>query len=145
MAYNNYFPATYQPMYQQPMYQQIQPQIQQTAQPSSLMWVGSYAEAQAYPVAPNNAVALWDSSSPAIYLKQADASGRPTLKVFDIVERTESVSPKDGKVADYATKDDLAAFGASLEAIKGDIETMKGDIYGLAGKKRVKKEVTDDE
>lgn len=144
MAYN-YFPATYQPMYQQPMYQQIQPQIQQNTQPSSIMWVGSYAEAQAYPVAPNNAVALWDSSSPAIYLKQADASGRPTLKVFDIVERSEAVSAKDGKVIDYATKDDLAAFGASLEAIKGDIETMKGDIYGIAGKKRAKKEVNDDE
>lgn len=143
MAYNNYFPATYQPMYQQPMYQpQIQPQ---NTQPSSLMWVNSFAEAQMYPVAPNNAVALWDSSSPAIYLKQADASGRPTLRVYDIVERTESVSPKDGKVIDYATKDDLAAFSASLEAIKGDIETMKGDIYGIAGKKRAKKEVTDDE
>ena len=137
---HNYFPATYQPMYQQPMYQ---PQPQNT-QPSSLMWVGSYAEAQAYPVAPNNAVALWDSSSPAIYLKQADASGRPTLRVYDIVERTESVPAKDGKVIDYATKDDLAAFSASLEAIKGDIETMKGDIYGIAGKRK-KKEVTDDE
>lgn len=139
MAYNNYFPATYQPMYQ-PVY----PQIQQNTQPSSIMWVGSYAEAQAYPVAPNNAVALWDSSSPAIYLKQADASGRPTLKVFDIVERTEGVSGKDSKVTDYATKDDLAAFGAALEAVKGDIETMRGDIYGIAGKRR-KKEVTEDE
>ena len=142
MAYNNYFPATYQPMYQQPMYQpQIQPQ---NTQPSSLMWVNSFAEAQMYPVAPNNAVALWDSSSPAIYVKQADASGRPTLKVFDIVERSESAPAKDSKGIDYATKGDLAAFSASLEAITKDIETMKGDIYGLAGKRK-KKEVTDDE
>ena len=141
MAYNNYFPATYQPMYQQPVYQ---PQIQQNTQPSSLMWVNSYAEAQMYPVAPNNAVALWDSSSPAIYVKQADASGRPTLKVFDIVERSESAPAKDSKGIDYATKGDLAAFSASLEAITKDIETMKGDIYGLAGKRK-KKEVTDDE
>ena len=31
-----------------------------------------------YLVAPNSAVALWDSNSPTIYLKQADASGKPS-------------------------------------------------------------------
>lgn len=146
MAYNNYFPATYQP-YQQSYYQpvqQIQQPVQQTPQPSSLIWVGSYAEAQMYPVAPNAAVALWDSSSPAIYLKQADASGRPTLKTYDLVERAEAPVPQEEKALAYATKDDLASFSAALDAIKGEIETMRGDIYGIAGKRKAKK-VEDDE
>lgn len=142
MAYNNYFPATYQPMYYQPP--QL-PQIQQNTQPSTLIWVGSFNEAQAYPVAPNNAVALWDSSSPAIYLKQADASGRPTLKIFDIVERADGAIAKDGKAVEYATKSDLTALGALLDGFKTELETMKGDMYGIAGKKRAKKEVVEDE
>ena len=120
-----YFPATYQP-----------------AQPSaSLIWVGSYMEAQSYPVAPNNAVALWDSNSPAIYLKQSDAAGRPSLKVFDLVERTETAQTAPGSTQpDYATKSDLAAFNAVIDALKTDIETIRGDLYGLAGKKTRKKE-----
>ena len=147
MAYNNYFPATYQP-YQQSYYQpvqQVQQPVQQTPQPSSLIWVGSYAEAQMYPVAPNAALALWDSSSPAIYLKQADASGRPTLKTYDLVERAEAPVPQEDKVSAYATKDDLATFKAALDALKGDIETMRGDIYGIAGKRKATKKAEDDE
>lgn len=147
MAYNNYFPATYQP-YQQSYYQpvqQIQQPVQQVPQPSSLIWVGSFAEAQMYPVAPNAAVALWDSSSPAIYLKQADASGRPTLKTFDLVERVESPAPQEEKAVAYATKDDLASFKEALDAVKGDIETMRGDIYGIAGKRKAMKKAEEEE
>ena len=135
MAYNNYFPATYQPMYY-PMQQ-----AQQTQQPTSLIWVGGLTEAQAYPVAPNNAVALWDSASPAIYLKQCDASGRPTIKVYDIVER---VGDKPDKNTEYATKSELALFRNAIEAFKGELDTIKGDVYGLAGKKRVKKDAEDE-
>ena len=76
----------YTPLYQPyPIYQQpiIQPQYQpQTQQPqnqvnsqNSIIWVRNQNEAAMFPLAPNNAVALWDSGSPVIYLKQADASG----------------------------------------------------------------------
>lgn len=145
MAYNSYYPATYQP-YQQSYYQpqQVQP-VQQAPQPASLIWVGSYAEAQMYPVAPNAAVALWDSSSPAIYLKQADASGRPTLKTYDLVERVDATAQQEDKSTEYATKEDLAAFSTALKAIKSDIETMRGDIYGIAGKRKPTKRAEDDE
>jgi len=139
----NYFPATYQP-YQQAYYQPIQP-TQQTQQPSSLIWVGSFSEAQMYPVAPNAAVALWDASSPAIYLKQADASGRPTIKIFDLVERTDAPKQQEGKLSDYATKDDLAAFNAALDALKGNIEAIRGDVYGIAGKRKTVKRTEDEE
>lgn len=75
--------AQFQPMPQQ--MPQAQPQ-QAQASGQSMVWVSGEAEAMAYLVAPNSAVALWDSNSPTIYLKQADASGKPSIKVYDLVE-----------------------------------------------------------
>ena len=72
-----------------------------------------------YPIAPNNAVTLWDSNAPVIYLKQADASGKPSMKIYDLVERNSR--PVQATVAppvEYATKDELAALAARLHAIQ---------------------------
>lgn len=128
MAYNNY----YQPMYYQP-----QPQFQVQ---SARIWVASLNEAQMYPVAPNNSVDLWDSNAPVIYSKQADAIGRPSMKIYDLSERVETTTAKDDKLPAYATKSELEAFSASLEAVKNDIETIRGDIYGIAGKRKKRAE-----
>lgn len=166
--YNNYFPANYQPYqyYTQP-YQQIPQQMQPTqmsvanqqapqAQTSnSIIWVSGEKEAAMYPIAPNNAVTLWSQSEPVVYLKQADASGKPTMKTYDLVERTETAqngtSSEGGKTIDYATKDDLATVLTAVKSIDGvvatvrsDIESMKSDMYGIAGKKKtMKKEESD--
>lgn len=114
MAYNPYFPATYQPQYMQ-----YQPQQQSTG----VLWVSGMQEALAYPVAPNNAVALWDSSCPAIYLKQADASGKPSIKTYDLVERKETAPAASSAPApDYATKDDVKALAKALAALKKKVE-----------------------
>lgn len=170
MAYN-YFPATYTPvyqpsynqpyqqMYQQPVMQQQQPvqQPQQMQTSNSIIWVSGEKEAAMYPIAPNNAVTLWSQSEPVVYLKQADASGKPTMKIYDLVERTETTqngAAVDGaKTSAYATKDELAALVSAVRGIDGvvssvksDIETIKGDMYGIAGKKKSvkKEEVSDD-
>lgn len=133
-----YFPTTYQPyqMYQQPQYQQPAQQPQ-----TSIIWVSGEQEAQSYPVAPNNAVALWDSNGAAIYLKQADASGKPSIKAFDLVERTQSasagVSPSGGKDAPFATKSELEALAGSVEALKGDLAKIRKAVK--------RKEVEDDD
>ena len=93
MAYQNYFPVTYQP-YQQSYYQpyqqpvQMQQPVLQQPQQTSIIWVSGDKEAAMYPVAPNNAVTLWSQSEPVVYLKQADASGKPVMKIYDLVERT---------------------------------------------------------
>lgn len=169
MAYNPYFPVNYspyQPIYNQP-YQQMyqQPVVQQPAQMSvanqpvqtsnSIIWVANEKEAAMYPIAPNNAVTLWSQSEPVVYLKQADASGKPTMKIYDLVERAETAqngTSADGvKTSAYATKDELAALVTAVRSIDGvvssvrsDMETMKGDLYGIAGKKKVvKKEESD--
>lgn len=119
MAYNPYFPATYQPIYYQQPFQPQQPQIQQQQQ-SGIIWVSSDAEAEAFPIAPNNAVRLWHSSLPIVYFKSADASGKPTIKSYELVERSESLETKP--TIEYATKDELERISKELEAIKADFK-----------------------
>ena len=175
MAYNSYgynyqqpyqYQQNYQPMYSQPSIQPVQQQpnyqnvqtvqaTQQTAQ-SSIIWISSERDAAMYPVAPNTAVTLWSASEPVVYLKQADASGKPTMKTYDLVERVETppTAPSDGgdKKVEYALKSDLSAvvgvvksFDDMLSSIKADVDAMKGDVYGLAGKKRTAKKPSRDE
>lgn len=54
---------------------------------NGIIWVPNYAAANDYLVAANNAVALWDASAPFVYLKQADSTGKPTIKAYELVER----------------------------------------------------------
>ena len=70
-----------------PSVQNLQQTQQQTQ--SGMIWVQNEMEAANYLVAPNSAVTLWDSNSPVVYLKQADASGKPSMKIYDLVERTQ--------------------------------------------------------
>ena len=78
MAYN-YYPLGYQ----QPYYQPVQNQVQN----NGIIWVQGEAGAKSYLVAPNTTVQLWDSESQTIYLKSADASGMPSIKVLDYTIR----------------------------------------------------------
>lgn len=136
MPYTPYYP-TYQ-YYQPPMPDQLaqlrqgqmqnmqqplqQPPMQQPVQQPSIVWVPNEQAAREYLVAPNSAVTLWDSSSPVVYLKQADASGKPSLKIYDLVERSQRpVQSPQAPAVEYATKDDISALAARigvLEAIK---------------------------
>lgn len=131
MAYN-YFPATYQPY--QPVYQQAsyQPTYQQPVQQQNgIIWVSGDAEAEAYPIAPNSAVRLWHSNLPVVYFKAADASGKPTLKAYDLVERIQKpsggVSAATDIGATYATKSELEAVSAALAALKKEVREGKHD------------------
>ena len=151
MAYP-YYP-TYQPFASYlPPQMQAQPQ-QQQAQPvqnqNSIIWVSGLNEAQMYPVAPNNAVALWEQSGKTIYLKSADATGKPTMRIYDLVERSETASTamlaQDVKMPDFATKEELSTVAVALKSILSDIEQIKGDLYGMAGRKKVKKETESDD
>ena len=144
MAYN-YYPVNYQQPYQSTNFPQP---VNYPAQ-TGIIWVNSGVEAQAYPVAPNAAVTLWSTTEPIVYLKKTDASGKPTLVTYDLVERKDT--PINKEETTYATKDDLSAVAASIDefnsvitGIKTDIEAMKSDMYGIAGKKRKKGEETDE-
>jgi len=76
----------------QPM--QANPIQQPAPQNGGINWVGSKTEADNWPIAPGCAVALWDSNNPVIYLRQADSTGKPSTKVYDLVERTDSPAPQ---------------------------------------------------
>jgi hypothetical protein len=97
------------------------------AQPvnSNLIWVQGEAGAKSYLVAPNNTLPLWDSEAQVIYLKSADASGMPSMKILDYTIRDNQTTkaPLNEKTEEYATKDELATFKKEVkEMIKKELE-----------------------
>ena len=130
MAFNPYYQPNYYPqpmpdnlmqMRQQQMMQPApQPMPQNPVAQGGVQWVSGEQEARGYLIAPNSAVALWDSTAPTVYLKQADASGKPTLKIYDLVERTETAptaSQKSG--VEFVTREEFDRLAALVGEIKG--------------------------
>lgn len=122
------YPYGYQnPYYPQPMpdnlMQMRQQQIPQMANPipqSGVQWVNGEMEARNWMVAPNAAIALWDSSAPTVYLKQADASGKPTLKIYDLVERAETGASAAQKAGvEFVTREEFDRLAALVGELKG--------------------------
>ena len=121
-----YYPS-YQPTFYNPYL--YQPQTQQTQQNTGIVWISSEREAAMYPVAPNNAVTLWNQNEPVVYLKTADATGKPTLKTYDLVERVEK--PVERQAEGFATKEELAAVVGAVRDIDGVISTLAKEVDGL--------------
>ena len=120
MAYNNYFPQTYQ----MPAYypQQAQPQPPQQTQTQSLIWVQGEAGAKSYLVAPNSTVTLWDSEQSVIYIKSADASGMPSIKTLDYKIRGNSPQERAEPIGDeFAKKEDVSKEIKRLEKMIKDL------------------------
>ena len=116
MAYYNGFPATYQQMYpvqQAPVMQTPQAPQQQ----SGLIWVQGEQAAKSYLVAPNTTVQLWDSEEKVIYLKSADASGMPSMKILDYTIRGDANTQPE-PVAEYATKDEVNALAEKIRDLR---------------------------
>ena len=129
--YNGGFPVTYPQMYQYTPVQAPAQASQATQAQGGLIWVQGEAGAKSYLVAPNNTVQLWDSESQTIYLKSADASGMPSMKVLDYTIRE---TPKNGatipsvasadNIAIYATKDQIEALNDQIKALKKKVEKL---------------------
>ena len=131
MAFTHY--GYQNPYYPQPMpdtlmqmRQQQMPMMQTPQAPQNpiaqggVQWVSCEQEARNWMIAPNAAVALWDSTAPTVYLKQADASGRPTLKIYDLVERAETprTAPQE-KGVEFVTRKEFDALAALVGELKG--------------------------
>lgn len=128
MAVYNGFPATYQPMYYQPQYQPVMQQQQQAQQQNTgIIWIQGEAAAKSYLVAPNNSVVLFDSERQTIYLKSADASGMPSMKVLDYTIR--DTTPTNTPVAASAPQTNNAP--GPVYATKADVETLAGQINAI--------------
>lgn len=153
----SFYPQNYQTVTQPQAQNQVPQNYSPAINQSGIIWISGESEAQMFPVSPNSAVALWAKDGKTIYLKQADATGRPSLTVYDLVERSQNVSDNSSdtsaKSIDYATKDDLGRIVGVVKSIdeviasmKADIDGMKGDLYGAVGKRKpIKKEAVEDD
>ena len=118
--FNNGYPATYQNpfLYPQPSYQPAQNQ-------QGMIWVQGEAGAKSYMVAPNNTVQLWDSEAQTVYIKSADASGMPSMKILDykIREASQAAPAVDGR--SYATKEEIDGILKQISTLRADVDKMK--------------------
>lgn len=115
--YNNGYPASYNNPYMVSQYQQ----------PSNngIIWVQGEAGAKSYLIAPNTTVQLWDSESQTIYLKSADASGMPSMKVLDYTIRgAQAAAAAPETAAQYVTKPELEALYAQINGLKTKVEKL---------------------
>ena len=130
MAFNPYYQNPYYPqpipdnlmqMRQQQMMQPAPPPAPQNpVATGGVQWVSSEQEARGYLIAPNSAVALWDSTAPTVYLKQSDASGKPTLKIYDLVERAETPrTATQEKGVEFVTRKEFDRLAALVGELKG--------------------------
>lgn len=106
----------YQPAPQIPAYQ---PQPQQP-QNQSIIWIPNEQAANDFIVAPNNAVTLWDMNAPVVYVKKADASGKPTMTTYDLVERAQAApapaAPRKDMSEEYVTRREFEELVEKLAA-----------------------------
>lgn len=126
MAYN-YFPQTYQtPIYyptQSNAFQNVGSVGANQQQNSFVQWVQGENAAKSFPVAPNTSVPLFDSEANVIYIKSADASGMPSIKILDYTVRDNT--PKRAETApqtDFVTHNELADIQRELDALKAKFE-----------------------
>lgn len=129
MAYN-YFPQAYQAQAYYPSQMQMQPQQNnsfQSGTSSQLTWVQGEGAAKSYLVAPGSTVALFDNESQTIYIKSADASGMPSMRVLDYTFRDST--PQKANISaqsDYATKEDVTLIREEIDALRAKFEEIKG-------------------
>lgn len=130
MAYNSYFPAGYQPVYPQ-NYLQNYPQAPQQ---NGVTWVQGIEGAKAHPVNAGQSALLMDSEGDCFYLKSADQSGMPTLRIFDYKERTDSApEPKNADLSAFLTKEELSPYATKAD-LKKAISELKSELK--KGKKK---------
>lgn len=141
MAYNNYYPAPYQPMYSQNYNPYLQQQTQQAAQqqPQQIQnggFISAPTEdfARNYPVAPGNSVSFRDEKLPYLYTKTMGFSAldRPVFEKFRLVREEDATEPprneakaKSEELPTYALQSDLEALSQRVEALEADRPVRK--------------------
>ena len=100
-----------------------------------LLWVSGEVGAKSYLVAPNSTVLLMDSDAQRFYLKSADSSGMPSLRIFEYSEvsnapqNTLQASQSDFKELDskYVTRNEYEALKRQYEKVLERLENMVVD------------------
>jgi hypothetical protein len=131
MAYSYQDYGGYYPRFNAQPQPQPMPQAQPMAQPqppqnNGIIWIQGIEGAKSYLVAPNTTVQLWDSEAQVIYLKSADASGMPSMKILDYTIREQGKTHSQAapvQNVDYVTREELEAF-------KGEISEKLKEVTG---------------
>lgn len=127
--YNNGYPMTYPQMYyQMPTGGSQMPQQPTQQGNNGIIWVQGEAGAKSYLVAPNNTVQLWDSESQTIYLKSADASGMPSMRILDYTIRDQeqrNLPVQQAAQVNYATMQDIEELRAQINSLSKQIKEAK--------------------
>lgn len=87
-------------------------------QQQGIIWVQGEQAAKSYLIAPNTTVPLWDSEQKKIYLKTADPSGMPSMKVLEYTIIGEEAQKE------YATKDDLKELADKIRSLKDEFQKL---------------------
>ena len=132
------------PQTQMQMQQPIQTQMQQIpmGQPyDDRIWVQGEAGAKAYFVAANATVVLWDTESPTIYIKSADATGKPLeMEIIDLLRRTKNTStmPQNTPTEHKCSCGDKFAFKKDLEALESEFSALREELNEFKTKSKTK-------
>lgn len=136
--------------FQQPIMQQPVQQMQTPPPSDDRIWVQGVAGAKAYFVAPNATVVLWDTENPTLYVKSADATGKPLdMEIIDLSRRAKSTnaapenSPTEHKCTcsdKFVLKNDFQALQSEFKAMRSELEELKAKPKAKTAKKVVEEE-----
>ena len=91
---------------------------------NGLIWVQGEAAARSYLVAPSSTVLLMDSDASRFYLKSADASGMPSIRIFEYKETTFGNTAEQPK-QNYITRDEYNALLEQVNRLTEKVEKPK--------------------
>lgn len=131
---NYYQNNDYLRYYQPQQYYQNQQQYNQNQQynqtNSGIIWVQGESGAKSYLVAPNNTVQLWDSESQTIYIKSADASGMPSIKILDYTIRNDQKEKNENNI-NQINADNNVNMESEIKDLNEKIQNMEKEILQL--------------
>ena len=128
LRYN--YPNSYYQNQQQFNPNQQYNQINQNQSSSGIIWVQGESGAKSYLVAPNCTVQLWDSESQTIYIKSADASGMPSIKILDYTIRDDQ-KQKTNENTNQVNVNNNSDLEIEINGLNEKIEIMEKEINQL--------------
>lgn len=110
--------------------QMPQPMPQPQQQQNAITWVQGEGGAKSWMVAPNTTVLLMDSEEQKFYVKSADASGMPSMRIYKYTECPQNAlnapngALNDSKV-DFPTREEFNDLRAKYEELSAKVNGKK--------------------
>lgn len=129
MAYPYYTFPTYQQGFQQLPYQQPAPQQSQ----DNRIFVQNKTAADAYLMAPNSFVRLWDSGRNVFYEKRSDNMGRPAMEAFEYKRITQETGPfsQDNATDGNSYSEQIKTLESRISALERSMHESNADGAGI--------------